>query len=202
VKKTLAILFVVILSILYVNIAAENDTASGDDPVLYDIDKSKSNAVYHSGFEVDGFEFNYTVRESILDCKLVAPSTGWVRLGLRPVDNDSKYNIIIGRVTDTHYSLADCFISRKYNNVMLDTKIGGANDITDTAGYEENGKTILFFSLPLESKDEFDTIIGNNMILITLECSDSDDLNTPPVIQTSFITALNADEDTFKKLHK
>jgi hypothetical protein len=195
-------MIIIIVFISYSNVAAEKDSAVGDDPIFYDIDISKSNDSYKSGFEVDGFQFFYTVGESVIECKLVAPAAGWVRLGLRPADNDSKYNIVIGRVTDTQYSLADCFISDKYNGIMLDTKIGGTNDLTDTAGYEENGKTFLFFSIPLESKDRFDTVIGNNMILFILECSDSDDLDTPPVIQTTFITALNPDEDTFKKLHE
>lgn len=93
---------------------------------------------------------------------LVSPGTGWasIGLGVRGTGMDGA-NLIIGYMTESGglVLLDEIGIGR---NHFPDTERGGEDDILSGAGSEEVSKTVLEFSLPLDSGDGLDQSFAPN----------------------------------------
>jgi len=109
----------------------------------------------------------YKIKDNMIFFKLVARTKGWVAIGFNPKLIMKGANIIIGYVKKNKTYIFDHYgtgiISHK-----IDTSIGGKNDVTNISGYEKNELTELKFSIPLNSKDKYDTEIKLNKKTVVL----------------------------------
>lgn len=91
----------------------------------------------------------------LLQVSVVAPSTGWVAVGFDPSRGMAGANMIIGYVDGDTVMIRDDFGVSPFSHVA-DERRGGTSDITDVTGHEQNGRTTLTFSIPLDSGDALD----------------------------------------------
>ena len=110
----------------------------------HNIDKTKKDKIYDAGFKVDGFEFNYIIISDKIEIKFVYPTNGWFKLGMTHKDKKEQFNIITGFFEENKYILFDCFIQYKNNTTFFDVEFRGTDDISDSSGYQENGKSYIF----------------------------------------------------------
>ncbi len=139
-------------------------------------------ADYAHEVQAEKMSFAWTVSGDRLDVKLTAATTGWVGIGFNPTDGMQGGNYILGYVKDGKVTLSDDFGDSSMSH-KADDKLGGTEDATLVGGSEENGKTTIEFSIPLNSADANDGKI---------------DVNADNVV----VLAYGPDRDSFKVKHK
>lgn len=90
--------------------------------------------------------------ESTLRMGILAPGTGYVAVGLDPVDRKVGANYILGWVTDDAAFVRD-HVGTYGNLHEPDDAVGGTDDIIESAGTEIDRETTLEFIIPLDSGD-------------------------------------------------
>jgi hypothetical protein len=132
---------------------------------------------YSHGIVVKDLRFLWTLREDSIDIKLAAPTIGWVGIGFNPdvPENMGGASFIIGYVKGgkveafDHYGIAE-------NKHQDDEAIDGRSDLSNVSGSEQDGRTVLEFTIPLSSGDSTDKPVsrdGDNTVLLAYGRSDS-----------------------------
>ena len=86
-----------------------------------------------------------------------ASTTGWVAVGIDPVNRMQGADFIFGAVVDGEAMIWDAFGTAPVGNAHPpDEELGGTNDIVAYAGVEDGGVTRFEVQIPLDSGDEFD----------------------------------------------
>lgn len=107
---------------------------------------------------VKDFILDYRVENDNLVAKVSYPTEGWVAIGFNPVKKMKGANFIIGcnkegkEIVEDHYGVNP--VSHK-----ADTLIGGKNNLIESSCTEEDGRTTLSFTIPLNSGDEKDGVL-------------------------------------------
>lgn len=109
--------------------------------------------------EAEEMEFKWRIADGRLEVELSAMSTGWLAVGFDPSRVMKDANIIIGYVEGGEVTVSDQFGSGAFSHTA-DTELGGTNDIIEADGREEDGRTAISFSIPLDSGDEYDTVLA------------------------------------------
>jgi hypothetical protein len=108
-----------------------------------------------------------------------APTTGWVAVGIDPVNRMQGANYVFGAVVDGQAMIWDAFGTAPVGNTHPpDEELGGTNDIVAYAGVEEDGVTRFEVQIPLDSGDEFDKLLepgGTYAVIVAVGASDSFD---------------------------
>jgi hypothetical protein len=112
-------------------------------------------AEYQHKLEVKNMTFSWTLDADKLKVELTAKTTGWVGIGFDPEKAMQGANIIIGAVKKGKFKVEDHYGDRKRGH-SNDKKLGGTNDILESAGSETDGVTTISFALPLTSDDKWD----------------------------------------------
>lgn len=107
---------------------------------------------------VDGITLRWRTVEGLLKVELTAPTTGWLAVGFDPATGMLRANIIIGYVQAGIPWLRDDY-GDTADSHRADIDAGGSNDILSTNGIEENGSTIIYFTIPLDSGDDRDRLL-------------------------------------------
>jgi hypothetical protein len=124
-----------------------------------------------------GITFEWKVNGANLDCKLSAPTTGWVGVGFNSVGQMSGANIIIGYVSGGTATIADCYgVGHTH---PLDT----VDNITNKAGTDDGVTTTLTFTIPLandaNSQDFALAQDGTYWLIMTNGANGDDSVNSP-----------------------
>jgi hypothetical protein len=119
---------------------------------------SVQGASYDHEMEGAGVTFSWKVDGDTLHGKLSAKTKGWVAVGFNPVEKMQGGNYILGYVKGNDVEVADHFGNKKINH-DLDEKLGGTSDVTMVSGSEKGGTTTIEFTIPLNSGDEYDTVL-------------------------------------------
>jgi len=132
---------------------------------------------YSHGIVVKDLRFLWTLGENSVDIQLAAPTNGWVGVGFNPEipENMKGANFIIGYVKGGKAEAFDHYGTTK-NKHGEDEKIDGKSDVTNVSGSEQDGRTVIEFTVPLNSRDATDKPVsreGNNTILLAYGRSDS-----------------------------
>jgi len=90
-----------------------------------------------------------------LKCVLKAPTNGWIGIGFDPVNIMQEANFIVGYIQDSITYLRDDWGTAPTSH-SADTDLGGSDDIGDFGGFEIGDETILYFTIPLSSGDNYD----------------------------------------------
>ena len=84
-----------------------------------------------------------------------APTTGWVAVGFDPDRAMKGADMIFGFVEGGEAEISDHYGDGLFSH-KADTALGGSKDVRLIEGSEENGRTTLRFSVPIDSGDQFD----------------------------------------------
>lgn len=109
--------------------------------------------------EAEQMQFKWRITDGRLEVEMSAMSTGWVAVGFDPSRVMKDANFIIGYVEGDEVTVNDQFGSGTFSHTA-DTELGGSNDIIEAEGREEDGRTVISFSIPLDSGDEYDTVLA------------------------------------------
>jgi hypothetical protein len=132
---------------------------------------------YSHGIAVKDIRFLWTLGEDSIDVQLAAPTNGWVGIGFNPEtpENMKGANFVIGYVKGGKAEAFDHYGTAK-NKHGEDEKIDGKSDVTKVSGSEQDGRTVIEFTVPLNSRDATDKPVsreGDNTILLAYGRSDS-----------------------------
>lgn len=133
-----------------------------------------------SWIEKDSIRFEWRVSGESLECKVEAPTTGWIAVGFDPDRMMKGANIIIGYVNGGTTEIEDHFGTALTSHTR-DTDLGGSRDIVIRGGDENGGTTTLEFIIPLNSGDPKDKTLepGKEYTLILAYGRDNaDDLGS------------------------
>jgi hypothetical protein len=117
--------------------------------------------------EVNGITFQWKTSEVALEGVLEAETDGWIAVGFDPSKGMQDANIIIGYVEDSTVFIRDDF-GTWFTSHADDEGLGGTKDVSILGGSENGGKTVIEFSIHLDSQDAKDKplIPGNEYTLI------------------------------------
>jgi len=90
-----------------------------------------------------------------LECKLTGETTGWMAVGFNPTSVMRNANIIITYVTTTETQIRDDWGTSNTSHAS-DVSMGGSSDVTLISGSEAAGMSMVHFSIPLDSEDQYD----------------------------------------------
>jgi hypothetical protein len=131
---------------------------------------------YSQGIELQGMRFLWSLQQDSIDIQLSAPTKGWVGIGFNPEtpENMKGANFVLGYVKGGTAQVFDHYGTTK-NKHKEDEDIDGSTDLSNVSGSEQNGNTVLEFSIPLDSGDAKDRPISReeNFVLLAYGRSDS-----------------------------
>ena len=110
---------------------------------------------------VNQFKFTWKIEGNTnLTCVISTPTKGYLGVGFDPIKPPMKgANIIIGYIDDKgKLSIRDDFGNAKDDHVSDEEK-GGKNNIINAAGIQVDGITTIQFTIPLDSGDQYDTVL-------------------------------------------
>lgn len=120
----------------------------------------------------------------LLHVKVETAGTGWVAVGFSPSNIMKDANIIMGYVkADTAY------VSDEFGVALTshkpDASLGGKDDIREKSGMEKDGKTMIHFAIPLDSKDAYDKVLEPGKTYKVIVAAGSSDNFTSPHVKTA-----------------
>lgn len=110
---------------------------------------------YKHTLDAKGVQFSWAFDDENIHVMISAETESWVAVGFDPEKAMQGANIIIGYVKNGKVKIEDDYGNRKTGH-KSDTKLGGTDDVINPSGREEKGMTILEFSFPLKSADQWD----------------------------------------------
>lgn len=116
---------------------------------------------YQHSLTAGKMTFDWSLEGETLAVKIAAPTTGWVGIGFNPSNQMKDANFIVGYVKNGKVSVFDEYGVAAARHAQ-DTKRGGADNVTVVGGTEQGKQTVLEFTIPLNSGDEFDGTIDPN----------------------------------------
>ena len=123
---------------------------------------------YDHQTEVRGMTFSWKVDGENLHVKLTGKTTGWVGIGFNPTEGMKDANYILGYVKNGKVEFSDDYGNSAINH-KSDEELGGTNDITVVGGEEKGRETTVEFSIPLDSGDQYDSVLdpeGTTVVLL------------------------------------
>jgi len=147
-----------------------------EQPVEQEMLSQEELGDYSRGIAVRDMRFLWTLQQDSIDIKLVAPTKGWIGIGFNPEtpENMKGANFIIGYVKGGEAQAFDHFGTTK-NKHKDDEKLEGTADFSNLSGSEQDGRTELEFTVPLDSGDAQDGALNleENIVLLAYGRSDS-----------------------------
>jgi len=125
-------------------------------------DQTVQNSISPNSFAAEDFRLEWEFDEDNVTFTASAPTTGWIAIGFDPSAAMKDANIIIGYVEDGSLYISDHW-GDGHTSHKADTELGGTDDVTAIEGSEEDGATVMSFSIPLESADSFDKVLADGM---------------------------------------
>ena len=126
--------------------------AGGDDEVLEIPALSGYSQIADEGLS---FDMQWQIDGENLNVQVAAPTTGWIAVGFDPENKMGGANILIGYVVDGEAHLRDDFGSGQVKHES-DLGLGGVENFTNLEGEENDGVTVIRFTIPLDSGDSYD----------------------------------------------
>jgi hypothetical protein len=132
---------------------------------------------YSQGIAVRDMRFLWTLQGDSIEVKLAAPTNGWMGIGFNPdtPENMKGANFIIGFVKGGEAQAFDHY-GTELKKHKDDEKIEGKSDVSNVSGSEQDGQTVLEFTVPLNSGDAKDKPVdvqGDTVVLLAYGRSDS-----------------------------
>jgi len=132
---------------------------------------------YSHGIAAREMRFFWTLQGDNIDVKISAPTNGWMGIGFNPdvAENMKGANFLIGFVKGGEAQVVDHY-GTELKKHKEDEKIEGKSDVSNVSGSEQDGQTVLEFTVPLDSGDAKDKPVdaqGDTVVLLAYGRSDS-----------------------------
>ena len=134
---------------------------------------------------VKGMEFEWNMEDTLLHCKVVAPTKGWVAVGFHEKDQLAGTNLIMGAVEEDFYKMDDRYIIKPglHKNVL---ELGVHEALLNKNVTEKGNSTTMQFSILLEANDSYHHhLIAGKTYYILLAYSLEDDFQHHSIMRTS-----------------
>ena len=159
-KGMKTIVLLIIAAVLFWSCGGGNTQAGGAKPKAEGEEsrEEESPPQFEKGFSeavAGDVTFQWKTGEDELEIYLSAPTEGWVAVGFNPTNMMQNANFIIGYVNDSGVKLRDDYGSWATSHAE-DEKNGGTSDFTILGGEEKDGTTVLHFSIPFATGEEFE----------------------------------------------
>lgn len=128
--------------------------------------------------EATSIELYWTIKEDEIFIGLRCPGRGWVALGLGgqgPMMKDA--DILIAYVDSEGLHVQDNFANDFVSHVA-DIKLGGRDDILESAGTETGQGTVIELRRKLDTGDPYDQPIAPGKLRVLLAHADGDDFTS------------------------
>lgn len=109
--------------------------------------------------EDSGITFQWKLEGDSLYIRLSAPTEGWVAVGFNPSKVMKGADYKLAYVEGSETFIEDHFGTGLFGH-KSDLSIGGQSNFTLISGSESGGVTTVEFSIPLNSGDEYDTVLN------------------------------------------
>jgi hypothetical protein len=144
----------------------------------------------YKAFEADnGMAVRWRFEDTDLRMEVSAPTTGWVGIGFDPRVAMRDADFKIGYVAANNVTITDDYGVANGAH-RPDQEIGGSNDIIESEGSEQDGRTTIRFLVPAYSNDRFDKIFEEGRtyrILLSYGPNGADDTSTVHAIEAEAI---------------
>lgn len=142
----------IVLASLIVLLAVAGAWANGNGEEQVEVEVAEG---YKSATVADAVNVQWKADGDMLHLRIGAATTGWVSVGFEPSSAMKDANILIGYVKDGTAYVRDDFGTGRVQH-GADTDNGGESNVSNVSGTEEDGTTILTFTIPLDSGDDLD----------------------------------------------
>lgn len=131
-----------------------------------------------ASYDDGNYEIGWTSDDEYIYVFIRAKTQGFVALGIQPDTTMQQADIIFAAVENGKASVLDEFSAHAFGPHKPDTDFeGGVNNITEYAGIESSGFTVIEFRRKLDTGDVFDHPIANGVNKIIWAYGPSDDPN-------------------------
>ena len=132
---------------------------------------------YSHGIAVREMRFFWTLQGDNIDVMLTAPTNGWMGIGFNPEvpENMKGANFLIGYFKGGKAEVFDHY-GTELKKHKEDEKIEGQSNLSNVSGSEQDGHTVLEFTVPLDSGDAMDKPVNaqsETIVLLAYGRSDS-----------------------------
>ncbi len=122
--------------------------------------------------------FQWKIQGGNIEIKVTSPEKGWIGVGFDPDSLMKGANFIVGYV-DGGVGYIEDHYGHKSIEHESDVTLGGSDDVTLIDSSENASGTMLHFSMPLDSGDEYDKpIVAGQSYKVLLAYHASDDFVT------------------------
>ena len=121
-------------------------------------DQSQNASGFNEIRPANGMVVQWRVEGERLRVVLDAPTTGWVGIGFHPESGMQGANFVLGYVRRGQTVVADHFGTRRDQH-QDDVRLGGTNDVELVSGSESGNRTVIEFTIPLDSGDRYDKVL-------------------------------------------
>jgi len=185
-KRAISIFLAIVLSVSFLGCIGGDDDSDNVEtstlpPKLVQVDGVVTTDEYEhmESFSGGRFVLYWRFYEENVVFAMVARTEGMVSLGIDPEVRMKGADMMIGWVKDGETFLFDCYSTGETGPHPEDTDLGGTDDIIEYMGTENDGVTIIEFSRPLQSIDEFDKdIVADGSFYVIWAISNSDSLTS------------------------
>ena len=131
-----------------------------------------------ASYDDGNYEIAWTSDDEYIYVFIRAKTQGFVALGIQPDTTMQQADIIFGAVENGKAKVIDEFSAHAFGPHVPDTDFeGGVNNITEFAGIESGGYTIIEFRRKLDTGDVFDHPVTSGINKIIWAYGASDDPN-------------------------
>ena len=135
-------------------------------------------------FDDGNYEIAWTSDDEYIYVFIKAKTQGFVALGIQPDTTMQQADIIFGAVEHGNAVVLDEFSAHAFGPHKPDTDFeGGVNNITEYAGVEKDGYTIIEFRRKLDTGDDFDHPVTTGINKIIWAYGTSDDPNVKHTVR-------------------
>ncbi len=123
--------------------------------------------------------FMWKIDGDSIEIVLRSPLQGWVSVGFDPQTIMKGANMVMGYVDSDGEVVARDHFADQLTSHSADTELGGTDNVTIIGGEENENGTVLHVSIPLDSGDEYDTVLAEGEThKVMLASSGADDFTT------------------------
>jgi hypothetical protein len=156
-------------------------TATPTPETRWQADGSIEAGEYVRETQAAGVKLYWASDAEFLYAALEAETAGWLSIGIDPEARMQGANYVYGYVQNGQVSIEDMYGTKPAGPASHppDIELGGTDDIIESAGREEGGKTVLEFKIPLDSGDEYDKALQpGSTYAVLLAWGGGDDLES------------------------
>jgi hypothetical protein len=122
------------------------------------------------------FEIHWHSDEQYIYIGIRAKTNGWVSVALQPGSRMKDADMILGLVKNGETTVLDLFSKGDFGPHLPDDELGGANNILEFRGSEDDEITIIEFKRARNTGDDYDVAVSSGENKIIWAYSSSDDI--------------------------